>query len=342
VILRNYTPFPPLLFDGRDVQGRDFGVLVLRGTFDIVPGAALRPNPKQEPIVLSDVWHGEPNASSVRMESDLAPFKPRADIFVNAVAHAPGGRALPSWPVRVRVGAVEKALRVTGPRAWVRQGHAWTLEEPEPAVEVPLRYELAFGGIYKSNWGDEHICLENPVGKGHVVGDVPGHVDRWPAPQIESFEDPVVEFGKVYRPEGFGVIARSWQPRLKRAGTFDDEWQRTRWPELPMDFEFSFYNAAHPDLIVPGFLKGDEEVELEGLASDGPLRFYLPGYQLGVLLRFKDGSMGVGPVFLDTLVVAVPEMRAHMTWRSVMPKGKAIRVMEPRMTLPNGGRRGGQ
>src|SRR5262249_40052224 len=153
-----------------------------------------------------------------------------------------------------------KSLRVTGPRAWVRKGGDWQLEDPEPVAEVPLRYEHAFGGIWKSNWGEEHIFHENPVGTGFIEGDVPGDVDRWPAPQIESPDDPVGELGKRYKPEGLGPIARSWQPRLGRAGMFDAEWQRTRWPELPLDFEFSFYNAAHPDLICSVFLRGDEEV----------------------------------------------------------------------------------
>ncbi|MBK9258907.1 MAG: DUF2169 domain-containing protein [Polyangiaceae bacterium] len=165
-------------------------------------------------------------------------------------------------------------------------------------------------------------------------------MDRWPAPQIESLDDPVVELGKKYRPEGFGPIARSWQPRLKRAGTFDEEWQRTRWPELPHDFEFSFYNAAHPDLICPGFLRGDEEVLLEGLSAEGTVRFYLPGYKMGVLLRFKDGSMAIVPVYLDTLFVDVPARKGHIMWRAPIPKEKAIRVMEPRMTQPNGGGNG--
>ena len=122
MIVRNYTPFRTLLFDSRDVAGRDFGVLAIRGTFDILPGAPLRPNPKQRPLVETDIWHGAPNESSVYLESDLAPFKPRADIMFNAVAYAPGGRPLREWLVTVQVGSLRKALRVTGPRQWVREG----------------------------------------------------------------------------------------------------------------------------------------------------------------------------------------------------------------------------
>ncbi|EYF02509.1 DUF2169 family type VI secretion system accessory protein [Chondromyces apiculatus] len=336
MIVRNYTPFRTLLFDARDVAGREFGVFVMRGTFDLVPGAALRPSPEQRALVEVDVWHGAPNESSVYVESDLAPFKPRADILVNAVAHAPEGRPLPEWAVRVQVGMLSKALRVTGPRHWTREGDGWTLSEPEPVAEVPLRYEHAFGGTWKTNWGGASLCKENPVGVGHVGDELPQGDAPIPAPQIDSPEQPVTEVGKAYAPEGLGPIARSWQPRLARAGTFDEPWQRSRWPELPEDFEFTFHNAAHPDLIYPDFLNGDEEVTLEGMTPEGALRCYLPGYKLGLLLRHMDGSLAIAPVFLDTLFLDVPAGQAHLTWRAPVVKTKPIRVLEARMAHPTG------
>ncbi len=340
MILRNYTPFLPLFFESCDLQDRDFGVLVLRGTFDILPGATLRPNPQQAPIVEADVWHGEPNLSSVYLESDLAPFKPQTDILVNAVAHAPGGRPLPDWNINVRVGPVCKALHVTGPRAWVKEAGRWQLEAPEPVSEVPIRYEHAFGGIWATNWGETHICPENPIGVGFGDDEGMSSADRIQAPQIESPDTPVVEWGKRYRPEGLGPICRSWQPRLGRAGTFDDDWQRSRWPRLPLDFKYSFHSAAHPDLIAPGFLRGDEEIELVSLSSDGTLRSWLPGYRMGTLCRLMDGSMSVAPLVLDTLMLDVPAMRTYITWRSFIPIAKPIRVIEARLAQSNGGHNG--
>ena len=58
-----------------------------------------------------------------------------------------------------------------------------------------------------------------------------------PAPQIESPLNHIVDFNTHYPPEGFGVIHRAWEPRLVLAGT-----------------------SAHPDLIYPDFLVGDEKV----------------------------------------------------------------------------------
>lgn len=332
MILRNYTPFRPLYFESRDVEGREFGVLVLRGTFDIIPGAPLRPCPEQAPIVEADVWHGEANASSVYMESDLAPFKPRTDILVNAVAHAPGGRPLPEWIVRVKVGELDKALRVTGPRRWVREGGTWTLTEPEPVTAVPIRYENAFGGVWENGWREKRVFEQNPVGVGFVGEGSPSYPDEIAAPQIEDPEDPVVEIGKVYEPQGLGPIARSWQPRLGLAGTFDEEWKRSRWPELPLDFQFAHYNAAHPDLMVPGFLQGDERIDLVGLERHGTITFYLPAIQNALLLRARDGLMASSAFELDTLLIDIEVARVEATWRSTFVRKRPVRAIEIRCT----------
>lgn len=340
MIVRNYTPFSALYFESKDVEGRDFGVFVLRGTFDMVPGQVLRPCPKQDPIVDADEYYGDPATSSLRMESDLAPFKPRTDIQILATAKAPGGRPLPDWLVKVKVGPVAKTLRVTGPRKWVRENGGYRLTDAEPTLEVPIRYENAFGGVWKDNWGNEKVFEENPVGVGFVGEEAPSYPDEIPAPRIEDPDDPIGEIGKLHKPQGFGPVARSWLPRRGLAGTLDDQWLKTRWPELPHDFDFAFYNAAHPDLVAPSLLRGDEEITVEGLGDDVDGRFYLPGYQLGLLLRHHDGSLAVVPVFLDGVVISAEARRVGLLWRSSYLIRKRLRVLEARMEKPNGGRRG--
>lgn len=334
MILRNYTPFAPLLFQSRDVDGRELWTLILRGTFRVVPFAPLALDPDQQPVVETDVFHGEMNASSVRLESDIVAFKPRADIHIRAVARAPGGFEAPSWVVRARVGGLEKALRVTGPRRWVKEESAWRLTDPEPCAEVPMLYENAYGGVWQNAWGDASICEENPLGVGYLKeGQLPAEGELR-APRIEALDDPIGPLGKAHKPEGLGPISRAWQPRRSLAGTFDDAWKRERWPELPVDFSFEHYNSAHPDLIYPGYLAGDEEVSLENLDPSGGLRFFLPGYELLLLLRLADGPFVFASVNLDTLSIDVPEGRAFLTWRAVFLELAPIRVIEARMTYP--------
>lgn len=338
MILRNYTPFVPLLFQSRNVRGQEFWTVALRGTFRIAPYAALVPDPDQRPIVEADVFHGEPGRSSIRMESDLAPFKPRADVHVNAVATAPGTHAVPSFLTRMEVGKIDKTLRVTGPRRWVKERGRWRLTEPEPCVEVPVRYEHAFGGMWSNNWGDVDVFEENPSGTAYLKPGEEPSGDVLLAPRIESPDDPVGAIGRVHRPEGLGPIGRAWLPRRALAGTFDEKWKQERWPDLPIDFDFAHYNSAHPDLVYPGYLDGDEEVALTNLHPSGELRFSLPRYRLALQLRLSAGPMAAASVNLDTLLLDLPEDRAHLTWRATFVERAPIRVVEVRLTDAGGSR----
>jgi hypothetical protein len=338
--ITNYTPFVPLFFQSRNPAGVDFGVLVIRGTFSIMPGKALRPHPEQHPIVDADVYWGEAAKSSVKMESDLAPFKPKSDIHLNAVARAPRGEPAEKWLVRVRVGKLEKYLRVTGPRYW--QHHrlgGWKLSKPEACLEVPIRYELAFGGVYEKK--GESVAYEyNPVGVGLIDPKYAKHKNPISAPQVEDPRNPIAEVGFPYTPQGLGPVARAWLPRRKLAGTFDERWQKERWPNLPEDFDYAHYNSAHADLIYAGYLRGDEQVAVLGLHHDHELAFQLPGYRMAALLRHDDGMMNAAPLVLDTLyfdfsAAEEKEQRAHLIWRGVFPIASPIRVLEARMQQPN-------
>ncbi|EYF01094.1 DUF2169 family type VI secretion system accessory protein [Chondromyces apiculatus] len=340
MIVRNYTRFWPFMFSGEDPEGRAFGVFVLRGAFTIHPGGVAALTPEQPQVAGADVFHGDRHTSSLRMEGDLAPFKPKTDIHVNATAHAPGGWPTPAWLVRARVGKVEKALRVTGPRRWVREGDAYRLTEPEPCAEVPIRYEHAFGGTFQDAWGERATFAQNPLGRGYVPeGKTPTDVTV-EAPRIESPEAPVTELGQVLAPEGLGPIPRAWMPRRACAGTYDQAWREERWPRAPLDFDYRFYNSAHPDLVYPGYLRGNEVVVLENLHPDGQLAFTLPGYELGLIALLETGSRAVVPMLLDTLMIDVPEGRLYLTWRGVFSKRRPIRALEACMAAPGGGTRG--
>jgi hypothetical protein len=290
----------------------------VRVTFELGSHRVLRLSQEQTPLAFRDEYFGETALSSVRTESDLAPAKLCSDIIVVGSARAPGGAKLPSWPVRVKVGDVEKRLRVTGPRAWVRGESGFTLTAPEPCNEVPLRYELAFGGVARS--GDREVAYEaNPLGVGFAPPFAQERSDRIEAPRIESAEDPVTEIGKTHCPEGVGVWGRTWPPRRERAGTYDETWKKERWPKLPLDFDFKYWNCAHPDLIVPGFLRGDEEIVLSGFDPEGDRRHHLPGHTLFVLLVRAPDKAEARRMLLDTLVLDLERGKAIAVYRAVLP-----------------------
>ncbi len=316
--IKNYTPFPMLCYEGRGVDDTPFDTVVVRATLDLGERRVLRLAQEQTPLAFKDEYFGETARSSVRSESDLAPAKPCSDIVVIGSAHAPGGAPLPSWPVSVKVGDLEKHLRVTGPRAWVRGASGFTLTDPEPCTEVPLRYELAFGGVARH--GDRELaCESNPLGVGFAPSFSLEGRDRIEAPRIEDPQDPVTSLGKTHRPEGVGVWGRTWPPRLQRAGTYDEAWKKERWPKLPLDFDFTYWNCAHPDLIAPGLLRGDEEILLAGLDPAGERRYRLPGHRVFVLLERSPGEAESRRMYLDTLVLDLERNKAILLYRIVLP-----------------------
>ncbi|WP_437594698.1 DUF2169 family type VI secretion system accessory protein [Sorangium sp. So ce1000] len=224
---QNLTPFDALAYGALDVHDEEHHVLALKAAYRLVPGdggalthrCELLPDDGAGRLLLRDAFEGEANASSVRAESDLAPFKPRCDVLVRATAWAPGEKPAERWTVRLRVTApsappplgdagardlerralVDKALEVCGPRWFERTAEGWRLTRPEPAVSVPVRWENAFGG--RSFVGAEpgrppfldEVCFTNPVGCGWMEARYPGALrdagaplpDRVAAPQIE-------------------------------------------------------------------------------------------------------------------------------------------------------------
>jgi hypothetical protein len=156
-----------------------------RAAIDLAKYRVLRLAQEQTPLAFKDSYLGEPVKSSVRTESDLAPAKPRSDIIVLGTARVPGGAPQPFWRVRVKVGEVEKLLRVIGPRAWVRGegGFRPTSPEPRPTCAGTAswsRHEVVRAGI-EGRLGAEHVPERSQhaaeIGAGEVTGVVV-HVER--------------------------------------------------------------------------------------------------------------------------------------------------------------------
>ena len=109
---------------------------------------------------------------------------------------------------------------------------------------------------------------------------------------------------------------------------------------MPEDFSFAYHNAAHPDMIYDGYLEGDEKIVLHRLHPDcETLRFFLPGYRVGLLVRYMSGAMAAAKIELDTLCVETEENRAYLVWRGQFDESEKTRVVEARMTVPARGRK---
>ena len=381
---RNCTPFDAMAWSAESVGRDEFHVVAVKVGYRLVPMAKSnstahthdcqilegRDSPK---LVVEDRYFGDSLLSSIREESDLAPFKPCCDVLINATAHAPGGEATAQWPVRVRIRhpsdstvLLDKQLLVSGARWFERINGGWVLSDSEPTREVPIRWEYAYGGTsHVPEVGLHQACFTNPIGRGWTEARYFSALERadqaipsqLPAPQIEALNRPVTsldivdqadnvqdarqmaEAVKLYSsmPAGLGAIGRAWTPRLQYAGTYDEAWTRDQWPHLPSDFDFAYWNAAPADQQIER-LPPDAEIELVNLvapedAPEGVLRMALPGHRAFVLLRLDDGALVPLMMILDTLLIDAESLHIDVVWRAAFPRALNVRVAEARFEL---------
>jgi hypothetical protein len=95
-------------------------------------------SPEQDGFHDDVPWDAAPHAS-LYSPSDSAPFKPRADVLLVGSAYAPGGAPADVVTARLSVGALDKALRVSGERAWAPTAEGPRASAPRPFTRATLR-----------------------------------------------------------------------------------------------------------------------------------------------------------------------------------------------------------
>jgi len=321
--IRNRTPYHVVLVPGMDRDGREFATVVIKGTFDLdAARGSGQPLPRADepmPVVPADEFHGEPDSSSVKYESDLGPAKTGTDVVLVGHAHAPRKPA-PQVDVTVEAGPLSKTVRVFGDRRWSRTLGLTRRSEPEPFETMPLVYERAFGGADLSHRDESKHAWEprNPVGVGFTTAGQGDHLDNLPLPNLE---DPGVLIGKVKDkppPAGFGFVARHWEPRKSLAGTYDEAWQNERCPLLPLDFDERYFRSAHPDLCSPRHFRGGEPVRVRNATRDGELRFVVPGVRFEIKASLQGRGSHLDPV-IDTVLIEPDLGRVSLSWKATLP-----------------------
>lgn len=231
------------------------------------------------PIFTSDVPEGEAPGDPLLFETDLVPLKPRADVVLVGKAyyprHKPPGASV---DVTLRVGSLTKTIRVFGDRKWWFPSKLTLQPEitpPQPFQVMDLSYARAFGGIDEAS---SLYCAENLAGRGFLGRKSRESIHEKPLPNLEDPACLIEHWDSRPKPAGFGFYGRGWSPRLQLAGAgLDQKVGPNRSTVWPPGFDFGFFNGAHPDLQVPGYLRGDEEVELRNVTPSSFLEFRLPG-----------------------------------------------------------------
>lgn len=319
----NETPFTIGLVPGRlNFPGHSLTV-VIKGTFDLVPNGAAAASEEQIPPTGDEEYEpGADGIASLRYPSDLAYYKPRADLLLVGQAVAPAGQAVTRLQVAFTVGERTKRLEVTGDRWWSGGSSGTRATDPRLFTAVELRYENAFGG---------RGLAENPVGKGGVrIQDEAGY-EVLPLPNVEYPTSRMTAPNAIVAPAGFGPLHPQWAPRGGKVGSYRGSWLKERWPWFPDDFDWSFFNAAPEDMQLDGYLQGDEEITLEHVDAEFPLlRARLPGLRVRCFLHVSDpqaapvdgaapgvvsGNLREVPLIADTLWINAEKRKAIVVWR---------------------------
>jgi hypothetical protein len=295
--------------------------LVLKATFDMISGTSTSAD-AQLSLVGADI-PGEDPAHAVLYESDFVPFKPRADVLCVGKAYAPGGMPTPECMISFGVGSLRKMVRVVGDRVWrpILGRFFGFKSRPQPFQSLVVSYDNAYGGKDAGKPDGHRSYVFNPMGKGYSRRG--GGLKGLALPNLEDPSHPIRSWRSRPKPMSFGPVGRTWEPRIRHAGTYDKKWLKNRSPQLPEDFNEAFYNCAPADQQMPGYLRGDEEVRVQNMHREHPdFRCRLPGLRIRALLdrkiELEDITMN-----LDTLWVDMEALKMVLIWRGRIPAAKA-------------------
>jgi hypothetical protein len=315
----NRTPFPGATFVDTDHRGTETLVTVLKATYRIDDSGAPKPAAKQRDLLFTDTYAGAPGLSSLVYETDANWGRTGADVALigHALPQRAGDREV---RVGLRVGDMVRMAHVFGDRQWTTHMGTARAGAPLPFERMPLIYERAFGGVDDSPEDPAAHESEprNPVGRGLRARRSRQRVDGAPLPNIEMPDRLIKNPDDRPEPIGFTFTARSWQARQQFAGTYDADWQSSRMPLLPADFDPRYFRAASPGLHAGAGLVGGEPVDLLGLTPGGRLAFALPKVPLhaafGLDARVTEMAPRMSAVIIDTV-----RMELVICWHASHP-----------------------
>jgi len=343
-----YGSLPGAVFPFEFYNGVRYHCAVMRATFAFSPDGHLELVDDQPALVFGDQYDlttpaGEQELYQTTRDmlypSDLTPYKPVTDVLVVGSAQAPGGKPAREWKATVRLGTVQKSIRLTGPRNWERRSFGmWRLTDPEPAVAVPLLYSRAYGGrlrpeIPYAELKPKELDIRNPLGRGFEAAHG-GRQARYPAPQIEypgslTQDDP----GQAIEIAGLSPMPGHFWSRLQLSGTYDKAWESKVAPHIPHDMDLRYWNAAPADQQINPYLVGNEMLMLDGLLASGPVRIELPNLLAWAQVDDVNGKQTAEQMSLDTVTIDLDQRQLILRWgwlTKVTPEIRRICLHCPR------------
>ena len=333
---------PGVVFDFEFFNGVIYHCCALKASFAFDTEGELQILEEQPPLMYGDyfdpdtanaVFENLPATAELLYPSDTTPFKPATDVIVIGKACSPTPRS--EWICGLKIGSISKQLKLTGPRFWSRNYiSGWKLSEPSPTIEVPLRYDRAFGGrlypdkAFESLKPDE-LSINNPLGLGFFASHSADFGKDYPAPQIEYLDSPIrSDPSKSARVAGFSSVPGSFWSRLQLSGTYDAAWEKSVAPHIPLDMDLRYWNTAPPDQQVSPYLEGSELLSLTGFLASGDVNIKLPNLVGWAQVDYEDGNQEANQMWLDTVIVDLDKRQLNIRWGWLIKENPDIRRIQ--------------
>lgn len=118
--LINLSPFPSLHYVAADSDRIDHKIVVTKVSYKIQRRSSQQwalelITDASVPLTMFDEFWGEAGESSVKFESDLAPFKPKCDVVLNGTAHTPDHKPMPALAVKLKLSYPEQSKPIIKP-----------------------------------------------------------------------------------------------------------------------------------------------------------------------------------------------------------------------------------
>jgi len=215
---------------------------------------SLHPDGTPQADAVSPVWDAVNPALAGYSAFDEGWPKLQAEYLVMGAAYPPAGHLAQPVSVSVSVGSLSKRLAVFGDRHFSALGG---ISDPAPFERMPITPATAYGA---------EGFAANPFGKGAQPVRLKDGTEWHPLPNIELPDALVSSPASQPDPAGFWAYSPDLPQRARFLGTFDEEWTRTRWPHLPVDTNYTYFQVAPPDQRLPqGFWQGGEPITLQNM-----------------------------------------------------------------------------
>jgi len=328
--IQNYLPYVVDVRSTKDAQGYPFASLMLKATYTL-PTAGNMPAVAQEqvPWFYSDVPVNATGAAACDHEVDMPDEKPFPEFLVAGSAHAPYGRPCERFAFGVAVGDTEKRLLAVGARTWQRGVLTGEASPIEPLLSVPASYAYGFGGMDPTSREDDpQWCPANFAGSGYSANPSSGKTDGMRLPQLEPLWRRCNRPGTRFPSLGLGPLGRAWVPRRNWAGTYDQQWQDTRWPDLPLDFDARYLQSAAQDQWLTSELSRLPVVLTNMTPAHGPhgseVHFELPVLEYFATVIPRRGDRTRVQLRADTLVLEPDAQRFSVIARKQVPLNEGL------------------